>query len=147
METVTRIVFVRSGLPEPMLNQPVHAADGPGRLLGFGDLVWRIEGRGEPPIKVIGEHQGEKFHTSREQREHDAARRRAFEDDGWTVQEIWRSDVTGDGPRRELVERMAWRLGPMTGAGRSLEWGGALTRLGGWWDGGATRRGCGWGLR
>jgi len=110
METVTRILFVRSGLPEPMLNQPVHAADGSGRLLGFGDLVWRIEGRGEPPIKVIGEYQGEKFHTSREQREHDAARRRGFEDDGWTVQEIWRSDVTGDGPRRELVERMAWSL-------------------------------------
>src|SRR6476469_7343403 len=59
-ETVARILFVRSGLPEPMLNQPVHAADGSGRLLGFGDLVWRIERRGEPPIKVIGEYQGEK---------------------------------------------------------------------------------------
>ncbi|MEW1955222.1 hypothetical protein [Terrabacter sp. NPDC080008] len=111
METLVRIIFVRAGLPEPLPNEPVFASDGSGRLLGFGDLVWLVERRGKPPIKVIGEYQGEQFHSSQEQRDHDGERREQFEDDdGWTVQEIWRSDMTGNRARRELVEKLAWYL-------------------------------------
>jgi hypothetical protein len=110
METVVRIMLVRAGLPAPLLNEPVHSADGSGRLLGFGDLVWKIDRRGKRPVMVIGEYQGEDFHSSRDQREHDEGRRLGFERDGWTVQEIWKSDVTGDLARRGLVERMAWSL-------------------------------------
>jgi hypothetical protein len=110
MESVVRVMFVRAGLPEPLLNEPVHASDGSGRLLGFGDLVWKIHRPGKKPVKVIGEYQGEEFHASDEQREHDKHRRRGFERDGWTVQEIWKSDVSDDQARRSLVERMAWSL-------------------------------------
>jgi hypothetical protein len=110
MESVVRIMFVRAGLPEPLLNEPIHASDGSGRLLGFGDLVWKIDRPGKMPLKVIGEYQGEEFHSSDDQREHDENRRKAFERDGWTVQEIWKSDVTGNLPRRALVERVAWSL-------------------------------------
>jgi len=110
METVARIMFVRAGLPEPLLNEPIHAADRSGRLLSFGDLVWRIERRGEPPIKVIGEYQGEAFHSSDDQREDDETRREGFEDDDWTVHEIWRDDITGLSARSELVETVAWSL-------------------------------------
>ena len=110
MESVVRVMFVRAGLPEPLLNEPVHASDGSGRLLGFGDLVWKIHRPGKKPVKVIGEYQGEEFHASDEQREHGKHRRRGFERDGWTVQEIWKSDVSDDQARRALVERMAWSL-------------------------------------
>jgi hypothetical protein len=110
MESLVRIMLVRAGLPEPLLNEPVHAADGSGRLLGFGDLVWKIDRRGKRPIKVIGEYQGKAFHSSDDQREHDKHRRGGFERDGWTVQEIWKADVRGDRARRDLVERMAWSL-------------------------------------
>ena len=84
--------------------------DGSGRLLGFGDLVWRIERRGEPPIKVIGEYQGEAFHSSTEQRHRDAGRRRGLEDDDWVVEEIWRADMSGEASRRELALRVAQSL-------------------------------------
>lgn len=111
METLVRVMFVRVGLPEPLLNEPVYASDGSGRLLGFGDLVWKIDRPGERPVKVIGEYQGEEFHSSQDQREHDAARRLDFENDGWIVHEIWKRDVTGNQARRDLVERVAWSLG------------------------------------
>ena len=110
MESVVRIMFVRAGLPEPLLNEPVHASDGSGRLLGFGDLVWKIDRPGKKPVRVIGEYQGEAFHSTDDQREHDECRRQGFEQDGWTVQEIWKSDISGDRARRDLVERMAWSL-------------------------------------
>lgn len=110
MESVVRVMLVRAGLPEPLLNEPVHASDGSGRLLGFGDLVWKIDRPGKKPVKVVGEYQGEEFHASEEQRQHDTLRRRGFEHDGWIVQEIWKSDVGDDRARRALVERMAWSL-------------------------------------
>jgi len=110
METVARLMFMRVGLPEPLLNEAVRAADGSGRLLGFGDLVWRIDRPGQRPIRVIGEYQGEEFHASPEQRAHDAWRRRGFERDGWIVHEIWRADVTGDASRRALVAKVASSL-------------------------------------
>ena len=41
-ETVARLMLVRAGLPEPLLNEPIFATCDPDRLLAVGDLVWII---------------------------------------------------------------------------------------------------------
>jgi hypothetical protein len=109
-ETTCRLMFVRAGLPEPELNQPIFASWNPRLLLGYGDLVWRIELPDGRVIKVIGEYQGKEFHESDEQRAHDEARRELFEADDWLVLEIWHADVDSTQARRETVRRFAREL-------------------------------------
>ena len=38
-ETIARLMFVRAGLPEPSLNEPICSAVDPDRVLGFADLL------------------------------------------------------------------------------------------------------------
>ncbi len=100
-ETRTRLVLVRSGIPEPDLNRPVF---GPGGVwLGRPDMRWTQQ-------RVLGEYQGREFHDSDEQRAHDAQRFRRFTDDGWTVVEVWNDDVNTDEARVALVLRVAGAL-------------------------------------
>jgi hypothetical protein len=110
-ETTCRLMFVRVGLPEPSLNEPIYASWDPSLLLGYGDLVWRIELPDGREVKVIGEYQGRDFHSSEEQRAHDAARRRRFALDGWIVIEIWNDDVNSPESRRATARRFAEALG------------------------------------
>lgn len=102
-ETLARLMFVRCGLPEPVLNAPV--LDAAGRLLGLADLLWKEQ-------CVAGEYQGEEFHDGLEQREHDAWRSRRFKEGaGLTVEEIWKADMKTSEARRECVLRFAAALG------------------------------------
>ena len=109
-ETMCRLMFVRVGLPEPLPNEPIYASWDPERLLGYGDLVWRIELPSGRVIKVIGEYQGEEFHSGDEQRRHDDARTELFGRDGWLVLEIWNADVCTTEARQETVRRFAREL-------------------------------------
>ncbi|GAA6525606.1 hypothetical protein [Intrasporangium sp. DVR] len=110
-ETLSRIMLVRCGVPEPRLNVPIWSTRSPGVLLGVGDLVWVI--RREAPlrdIKVIGEYQGAAFHSSPEQRARDVVRLRGFVGDGWQVEFIWNADRDSPDARRLTVVRFATAL-------------------------------------
>jgi len=101
-ETRTRLVLVRAGLPEPELNQPVYAAGH--RWLGRPDMRW-VEQR------VLLEYQGREFHDSDEQRAQDKVRFGRFNGDGWTIVEVWDTNVNTDAARVELVLNVAEELG------------------------------------
>lgn len=109
-ETQCRLMFVRAGLPEPKLNGPIFASWDPRLLLGYGDLVWRIELADGRVVKVVGEYQGKEFHASDEQRAHDAARGEGFEKDDWLVLEIWNENVNSTQARQDTVRRFAREL-------------------------------------
>ncbi len=109
-ETVCRLMFVRAGLVEPLLNEPIYASWNPTLLLGYGDLVWRIGTPDGRVIKVIGEYQGAEFHSSEAQRGRDEARSVLFEQDGWVVLEIWNADVCTTEARQSTVRRFAREL-------------------------------------
>lgn len=110
-ETLSRIMLVRSRLPEPAPNRPIYSTQVPGLLLGVGDHVWHIERPGPlADIKVVGEYQGAAFHSSPAQREHDRRRRCGLEDDGWVYEEIWNGDMTGSAARQSTVCRFARAL-------------------------------------
>ena len=100
-ETRTRLVLVRSGLPEPVLNQPIITSE---RIwLGRPDLMWRDH-------RVLIEYQGEEFHTEQKDRERDDARHAGFRDDDWEVVLVWKEDIHSTDARRELVLRIAGLL-------------------------------------
>lgn len=102
-ETLARLMLVRCGLPEPLLNHPV--LDEFGALLGYADLLW-VEQR------VAGEYQGEEFHDGDEERARDERRRLGFERSaGVHVEEIWKADMAARAEREACVLRFARALG------------------------------------
>ncbi len=113
-ETIARLMFVRAGLPEPKLNEPVRSADDPDHILGFADLLWRVRAADGTVRQLVGEYQGEAFHSSEEQRGRDDVRASAFVDEGWPVEELWKADLATDAARVETVLRFASRLGVPT---------------------------------
>jgi hypothetical protein len=102
METRARLMFVRSGFPEPRVNLPVYGDDD-GQWLLEGDLVWERE-------RVIGEYQG-KDHASIRRRSLDAARARTALDEGWRILEIYADDVYRPPRRRACLHGFAGALG------------------------------------
>ena len=80
------------------------------RLLAVGDLVWRITLPDGRVIKVVGEYQGEAFHSSPLQRARDERRADGLGDDDWVVEDIWKGDVGEDVARRDTVTRFAAAL-------------------------------------
>ena len=101
METRARLMFVRAGFPEPMVNRDVHGRDG--QWLLEGDLVWEAQ-------RVIGEYKG-RDHASIRQRSYDADRRAVADDEDWTVLEIYAADVYQPGRRTACLRRFARALG------------------------------------
>jgi hypothetical protein len=101
METRARLMFVRAGFPEPMVNRDVHGRDG--QWLLEGDLVWEAQ-------RVVGEYQG-RDHASIRQRSYDADRRAVADDEDWTVLEIYAADVYQPGRRIACLLRFARALG------------------------------------
>lgn len=102
METRTRLVIIRAGLPEPLLNAEVHFAGG-GGLLMTGDLVW-------PKQLVMGEYHGAD-HGSLKARGADSTKRGLAEADGWRVIEVFAHHIFEDRDRAELIRRFAIALG------------------------------------
>lgn len=127
METRSRLLFVRHGLPEPELNVAVTARDGSG-FLCRSDFVWRDR-------RVIGKYQGAHHFGSYKRGDDDIARRLLAEDDGWKYAEITRSDVFHPARRHGLLQRLARYLGVEVVADRPAPaWQGRFaTRSGGCW--------------
>lgn len=101
METRCRLMFVRAGLPEPLLNHPVK--DAAGEWLATADFVWEEE-------RVIGEYHGDS-HTGLDARDSDASRRMLAQDHGWTYLEYFAKDVYNAGRRTTSLGRLARHLG------------------------------------
>ena len=101
METRSRLVLTRGGVPEPELNADIF--DDHGGWIACGDLVWRVP-------KVVGEYQG-KEHRTAEQQAVDVARRRLLEGAGWHVEEIVGADIFRPARQHALVQRFLAILG------------------------------------
>lgn len=102
METRSRVLFVRAGLPEPELN--VDISDPDGGWLATGDLVWR-------EAKVVGEYQGADHFEDYARGDSDIVRRRLVEGAGWTYVDFTKDDYFRRPRRLTLVRRMADELG------------------------------------
>ena len=100
METLTRLMFVRAGFPEPMINAPV-LDEGGGWLL-TGDLVWGKQ-------RVVAEYQGA-AHAPISERSHDADRISVALDAGVTVFELFAEDVFDRRRRTRCLLRVARAL-------------------------------------
>ncbi len=102
METRSRLMVVRAGLPEPTHNADVVSLDGD--WLGLGDLVWAEQ-------RVVGEYQGAQFHSRTRDRNHDRGRRRSFEAGDWTVVEIEAEHIFRAEARAAKLSELAGHLG------------------------------------
>ena len=102
METRSRVLFVRAGLPEPELNVVIHDLDG--GWLAEGDFVWR-------EAKVLGEYQGKDHFGDYARGDKDIVRRRSAQTDGWAYVDFTKDDYYRRPRRLELVERLAAAIG------------------------------------
>lgn len=98
METKTRLVFHRGGLPAPELNAPV--LDAHEMWIATGDFVWRQQ-------RVVAEYQGETHFGDFAHGDADISRRLLVQDHGWRYVEITKLDIFGEARRHQLVERLA----------------------------------------
>lgn len=101
METRTRLMLVRAGLPEPRLNQ--HIVSREGLWLACSDFVWKRK-------RVVGEFNGEEFHSGEEQEAYDEVRRLGLADDDWSVVDVVKNHVferpDRDAKLREFAEEL-----------------------------------------
>ena len=102
METRSRLMVVRAGLPEPAHNTDVVSKRGD--WLGVGDLVWKEQ-------RVVGEYQGAQFHSRARDRNHDRGRRERFEAGDWTVVEIEVEHIFRVEARAAKLRELAGHLG------------------------------------
>ncbi len=102
MESRTRLLFVRSGLPVPELNVQVSHADG--GFLCVSDFVWRRQ-------RVIGEYQGADHFESFGRGDDDICRRLLAEDSRWKYIEVTKNDYFNAGRRHSMLSRFARYLG------------------------------------
>jgi Protein of unknown function (DUF559) len=85
METLARLVLVRSGLPEPQLN--ANIVDRAGHWLACVDFFW-------PESRLVVEYDGD-LHRDRVQWQVDIRRRRRIEAAGYRVLVITADDLLG----------------------------------------------------
>ena len=104
-ETLLRLVLLRAGFPEPLLN--VDVLDDDGLLVAIPDLSW-------PEMKLVVEYEGDYHRRSRTKFRSDVTRGERYADAGWFQLRAHAEDVFGD-PNpfcgrllRRMVER-GWR--------------------------------------
>ncbi|WP_068266764.1 hypothetical protein [Janibacter limosus] len=102
METRSRVLCVRGGLPEPDLNVEIHDPDG--GWLATGDLVWR-------EARVVGEYQGSHHFGDYARGDNDLTRRRAVEAIGWSYVDFTKDDYYRVPRRLALVRRLGEVIG------------------------------------
>ncbi|QBI21726.1 hypothetical protein ER308_20605 [Egibacter rhizosphaerae] len=83
LERVASVVYRAAGLPDPEWNVPIDDERG---LIGIVDAFWR-------PWAVIGEKEGLRFHSSREQLQQDAQRFNRLHEAGYVVRRFGWEDV------------------------------------------------------
>jgi len=102
METRSRLMVVRAGLPEPEMNLQLYSPSGD--WLGMGDLCWEEE-------RVVGEYQGVQFHSRAIDRRANEVRRKRIEQGGWRYLEIVSADVFEGVARAAKLRQLAELLG------------------------------------
>ncbi|TQL40425.1 hypothetical protein FB562_2634 [Homoserinimonas aerilata] len=122
-ESRLRMLLLRSGLPEPVINEPVFDADG--RRVGKPDLMF-------PEARLVLEYEGDEHRTNRDRFRRDIFRREAFEDAGYRVKRVTADDLDirphefVSGVRKLLVRRgmsiPAPQGSPIPASFRSREW-------------------------
>ena len=112
METRTRLLFVRAGLPEPELNAKVVHPDG--GFLCWADFYWRQQ-------RVIGEYQGADHFGSFDRGDDDISRRLLAEDSDPKYSEVTKKDFFNAGRRHAMLSRFAHFLGVDTLAFRPTQ--------------------------
>ncbi|WP_448810671.1 hypothetical protein [Agromyces bauzanensis] len=85
-ETHVRLLLLRSGLPEPLLNDATVLLDGQVLHPDLKYVAWRI----------VLEFQGDDHRTNRRVWQEDVRRKRAFERAGWRVVEVTSDDLYVD---------------------------------------------------
>ena len=105
METRTRLILVRAGVPEPLVNRPV--LDEAGRFIALPDLQ-------VPAARVAIEYDGDVHRTDARTWRRDIERRQRLEDAGWVVVTATADDVLRDPGR--LVGRVRRLLSARTPA-------------------------------
>jgi len=85
METKLRLLLLRAGLPEPLLNPPIRVGD---RTL-HPDLAY-------PRWSTVLEYEGDGHRTDPSRWRSDISRREAFEAAGWRVIRVHRDDVLAE---------------------------------------------------
>lgn len=86
-ETQLRLILVRNGLPEPVVNGII--VDSAGTQLATGDLVYR-------EYRVLVEYDGEQHRTDQDQYNWDIDRLDRIRDAGWRVVRVNRSHMAGN---------------------------------------------------
>ena len=112
-ESELRIMLQTAKFPAPAINPDI--LDHRGQFLARGDIAYEDH-------RVLVEYDGA-YHAEMQQRAHDAARRAALRENGWTVVEVVGDDMKHPGRvisrvRRALSER-GWQPSPM----RRQRWG------------------------
>jgi len=97
-ESLLRLLLVRAGLPEPLLNVRCIADDGTD--LGMPDVAW-------PKYRTVGQYEGEHHRSVRQQRS-DIRRDEKYFDHDWKVVKVSADDLFGQ--PIELADRFARRL-------------------------------------
>ncbi|MEV7632323.1 hypothetical protein AB0N64_07950 [Microbacterium sp. NPDC089318] len=82
-ETETRLLIVRAGLPEPIVQHQI--VDG-GRVIARTDLAY-------PALKIAFEYEGDAHRTSKDRWRRDIRRQRDLEDRGWLVIRLTELDL------------------------------------------------------
>lgn len=100
-ETETRLLIVRAGLPEPVVQFEVR--DGR-RLVARVDLAY-------PALKIAIEYEGDGHRTDKRQWRRDIQRQRELEDRGWTVIRLTQLDLSAP---ESIVARISRALASAT---------------------------------
>ena len=115
-------LLVDNGLPEPVLEHRILAADG--SFIMQADLAW-------PLRRKAWELDGLAFHFGRTERERDNRKRNRAKAEGWNIQEIlWSMYVDDPGGLVALCRRFLRLVTPSRGAKPHLRWFSAAISLG-----------------
>lgn len=102
METRSRLMVVRAGLPEPVHNADLYGPSGD--WLGCGDLVWEEQ-------RVVGEYQGVEFHSRPNDVRAGRDRQSGIENGDWAFVEIVAAAVFDSQLRAAKLRELAGHLG------------------------------------
>ena len=92
-ETTTRLILVRAGLPQPLVNPEVRTSAGPAYFIDLAYL----------PERIAVEYDGG-YHGDELQMRKDALRRRLLQDDGWLIIPVTAPDLHNPRPIVRSVE-------------------------------------------
>lgn len=95
METLTRLLLVDAGLPEPELNVDVYGTDG--TFIGRADALYRVQ-------RVVVEFDGDQHRTSRVQYARDRERLQRFRDDGYRLVQMVSDDLRIPARRQRVAD-------------------------------------------